>query len=79
MQSELATATQLARFARQLDVIAEAAALERGRLLQWAFAYAGLSAAWFLADGDRAGARTQRAIARIAARMLAGAADSSTA
>jgi streptomycin 6-kinase len=40
------------RLARQTMVIAEAARLERARLLRWIFAYAGLSAAWILGDGD---------------------------
>lgn len=45
-------ATDPARFARQVTVIAEAARLERTRLLQWTLAFAGLSAAWILNDGD---------------------------
>jgi streptomycin 6-kinase len=40
------------RLARQATVIAEAARLERARLLRWILAYAGLSAAWILGDGD---------------------------
>ena len=32
-------------------MVAEAARLERQRLLRWVIAYAGLSAAWFLDDG----------------------------
>lgn len=40
------------RLARTLDVVADAAGLERARLLRWALAYAGLSAAWSLEDGD---------------------------
>lgn len=41
-----------ARFARQATVVAEAAGLNRTRLLQWLFAFCGLSAAWILEDGD---------------------------
>ena len=40
------------RFSRQATVVAEAARLDRVRLLQWTLAFAGLSAAWILADGD---------------------------
>lgn len=49
---EIATAP--GRLARQLDVVAAAAGLERGRLLMWVLAYAGLSAAWTLGDGNDA-------------------------
>jgi streptomycin 6-kinase len=35
-------------------VIAEAARLDRTRLLRWVLAYAGLSAAWILNGGDDA-------------------------
>ncbi|WP_323120075.1 aminoglycoside phosphotransferase family protein [Burkholderia alba] len=48
---ELPIASDPARFARQVEVVAAAARLERRRLLQWTLAYAGLSAAWFIADG----------------------------
>jgi streptomycin 6-kinase len=47
-----ATATAEGRLARQAHVIAQAAGLERVRLLEWVLAYAGLSAAWSLEDGD---------------------------
>ena len=39
------------RFARQASVIADAAELDRPRLLQWTIAFTGLSAAWFLGGG----------------------------
>lgn len=45
-------ATQPGRFARRLDIVAEAAKLDRLRLLCWILAWTGLSAAWFLGDGD---------------------------
>jgi streptomycin 6-kinase len=48
---DIAVATAPGRLARQSHVVAEAAGLERRRLLQWILAYAGLSAAWFLGDG----------------------------
>lgn len=64
--------TDQARFARQVAVISAAARLEPRRLVQWALAYAGLSAAWFIADGMADRAATPMAVARIAARALAG-------
>jgi streptomycin 6-kinase len=45
-------ATDAARFVWRLDIVAEAASLERTRLLRWILAWSGLSAAWFLNDGD---------------------------
>lgn len=45
-------ATQPGRFTRRLDVVTEAASLERRRLLLWILAWTGLSASWFLGDGD---------------------------
>ena len=39
------------RFRRRVDVVAEAAGMERDRLLRWVLASAGLSAAWSLEDG----------------------------
>jgi streptomycin 6-kinase len=40
------------RFSRRLEIVSERAGLERSRLAQWILAYAGLSAAWIIADGD---------------------------
>lgn len=40
-----------ARLARQVDVVAASAGLERRRLLQWILAWAGLSALWMYNDG----------------------------
>ncbi len=45
-------ATSPGRLTRQATVVAETAGLERLRLMKWIFAYAGLSAAWSLTDGD---------------------------
>ncbi len=45
-------ATDPARFARRLAVVAAAARIERRRLLHWILAWTGLSAAWLLADDD---------------------------
>ena len=60
------TALGPGRFARQATVIAEAAGLDRVRLLQWTVAFCGLSAAWILEDGDEPAA--DLAIAELAAR-----------
>lgn len=68
---QLPTATDPARFTRQVAVIAEAADLPRQRLLQWVLAYSGLSAAWFLEDRNQPGAGHQRQVARLAAEALA--------
>lgn len=56
------------RMARQVDVIAHCADLERTRLLQWILAFAGLSAAWAVADGEAAD--FDLAIAELAAAEL---------
>lgn len=45
--------TSPGRLLRQVSVIATAAPIDRLRLLRWILAYAGLSAAWILEDGDR--------------------------
>jgi streptomycin 6-kinase len=47
-------ATEPGRFLRRLDVVSKAAGLERKRLLGWVLAWTGLSAAWFLDDGEPA-------------------------
>jgi streptomycin 6-kinase len=47
-------ATEPDRFARRLQVVSAAAGLEGNRLLRWILAWTGLSAAWFLGDGDSA-------------------------
>ena len=41
------------RFSRQATVLADAAGLDRTRLLQWTLAFTGLSAAWILGDGEQ--------------------------
>jgi streptomycin 6-kinase len=41
------------RFARQVRLIAEFANVDRARLLGWTIALTGLSAAWFLEEGER--------------------------
>jgi streptomycin 6-kinase len=46
-----ATALAPGRLARQAAVIAQAARLDRQRLLRWTLAHAGVSAAWCMTDG----------------------------
>jgi streptomycin 6-kinase len=50
---DAATALAPGRFLREVEVVARAAALDRRRLLEWTLAFAGLSAAWRIADGER--------------------------
>jgi streptomycin 6-kinase len=68
---DAATATAPGRLARQADVVAAAAGIERARLLTWVLAYAGLSASWSMEDGDDPALAL--AVAEIAATELAGA------
>lgn len=63
-------ATQPGVFQRRVAVVAQAAGLERRRLLQWILAWSGLSAAWFIADNDPL-ARIDLTIAEAAAAALA--------
>jgi streptomycin 6-kinase len=67
---DAAVALAPGRLAREVDVVAEAAGLERQRLLQWIMAYAGLSVAWFLEDGEWEQAKTPLAVAELAASEL---------
>lgn len=60
-------ATAPGRLARQVEVIAHAAQLERGRLLRWILAWAGLSATWLIEDGDTEHIEPTLQIASIAA------------
>ncbi len=61
-------ATLPGRFERRLDLVTAAAGLERTRLLRWILAWTGLSAAWFLEDGQSPA--TDLEIARLAAAEL---------
>ena len=61
-------ATKPGRLERQATIVAEAAGLDRTRLLQWILAYAGLSIAWHLEDGTNPD--TALAIAKIAMTTL---------
>jgi streptomycin 6-kinase len=62
-------ATEPGRFVSRLNVITEFAKLERQRLLRWILAWTGLSAAWFLGDGNPL-AEIDLHIARLAAAEL---------
>ncbi|WP_019584818.1 aminoglycoside phosphotransferase family protein [Deinococcus apachensis] len=67
---DLKVAAAPGRLARQAHVVAEAAGLDRGRLLQWVLAYAGLSVSWWLEDGRHDEAEPVLEVARIAAAEL---------
>lgn len=62
-------ATAGGRLARQASIVAAAANVPRKRLLQWVLAYAGLSAAWTLSDGETP--EIALAVAELAAEELA--------
>lgn len=66
---DFAVATAPGRLSRQADIVVAETGVKRGRLVRWILAYAGLSAAWTLGDGDDAGLAL--AVAEIAARELA--------
>jgi streptomycin 6-kinase len=51
---DAAAALAPGRFNRQVALLAAAASVERQRLLDWTLAFAGLSAAWHLAEGTPA-------------------------
>ncbi len=63
---ELPLVTAPGRLQRHLPVVAEETGLSPRRLLHWILAYAGLSAAWFLEDGDDSGVESDLTMARIA-------------
>jgi streptomycin 6-kinase len=58
------------RFSRQATVLADAAGLDRTRLLRWTLAFTGLSAAWILDDGGQPD--LDLAVAELAAAELNG-------
>lgn len=62
-------ATLPGRFERRLELVSRHAKLDPKRLLRWILAWTGLSAAWFLGDGDPL-ARIDLAIAERAAAEL---------
>lgn len=56
-------------FTRRLDIVCAEAGLERRRMLEWILAWTGLSAVWFLSDGESP--ETDLHIATLAAAELA--------
>lgn len=58
------------RLARQADIVARAAGLERRRLLQWIIAWTGLSATWLIEDGEQEHVEPTFRVAEIAAAEL---------
>lgn len=56
------------RFAQRVAIVADAAKLDRRRLLQWILAWAGLSALWMIEDG--VSPETRFSVAKLAADAL---------
>jgi len=65
-------ATQRGRLEARLAIVARLSGIEPAHLLRWIVAWTALSAAWFLGDGDEAGAAIDRAINGIASGLLGG-------
>jgi streptomycin 6-kinase len=63
-------ATKPGYFARRIEIVASAAGLSRKRLLYWILAWTGLSAAWFLGDGDHQSAAIDLRVAEMAVAEL---------
>jgi len=63
-------ATLPGRFEARLDVVIGATGIEPERLLRWIIAWTGLSAAWFIGDGDDKGAAIDLTINAMAGRLL---------
>jgi streptomycin 6-kinase len=58
------------RLEARLAIVTRMGGIEAAHLLRWIVAWTGLSAAWFLGDGDEAGAAIDREINGIASRLL---------
>ena len=58
------------RLEARLSIVVAATGLEPQRLLRWIVAWTGLSAAWFIVDGDDEGAAIDLAINAMAYRLL---------
>jgi streptomycin 6-kinase len=52
--ASIPVATLSDRFAKRVEIVVAQSGIERSRLLRWIVAWAGLSAAWFLGDGQNA-------------------------
>lgn len=57
------SATRRGVFERRLGIVLDETGIDRQRLLEWIFAWCGLSAAWFIGDNKAPGAATALAIA----------------
>lgn len=62
-------ATLPGRFEARLGIVVDETGIEADRILGWVMAWTGLSAAWFIADGDRVGAGIDLEINAIAQRL----------
>lgn len=58
------------RLEARLKIVVGAAGIEPSRLLRWIVAWTGLSAAWFIGDGDERGAAVDLTISAMARRLL---------
>jgi streptomycin 6-kinase len=63
-------ATLPGRLEARLEVVISASGIEPQRLLRWIVAWTGLSAAWFIGDGDDKGAAIDLTINAMASRLL---------
>jgi streptomycin 6-kinase len=63
-------ATLPGRLEARLQAVTDVTGMEPARLLQWIVAWTGLSAAWFIGDGNDRGAAIDLTINAIAVRML---------
>ena len=68
---DVASATAPGTFERRLAIVIAQSGLERTRLLEWIFAWCGLSAAWFIGDDRAPEAATDLAIAERVRALLA--------
>jgi len=65
-------ATLPGRLEARLRIVTARSGIAPAHMLRWIIAWTGLSAAWFLGDGDEAGAAIDRAINGIASGLLCG-------
>jgi streptomycin 6-kinase len=63
-------ATLPGQLERRLRIVTRRTGVEPARMLRWIVAWTGLSAAWFLGDGDEAGAAIDQKINGIASGLL---------
>lgn len=63
-------ATLPERLEARLGIVTEETGIEAVRVLEWIVAWTGLSAAWFIGDGDRQGAEVDLTISAHARRLL---------